>query len=54
MKYAHIYKVRGGKFQLLLTTGPEISTGVLSELLFDSKADAKKAAKAAGAVAHNY
>lgn len=51
---AHIYKTRGGKFILTITTGPSISEGVVSEALYDSKAEAKKAAKAAGATAWNY
>lgn len=54
MKYAHIYRARGGKFQLMLTTGPQICDGVLETLNFDSKAAAKAHAKAAGAKAWNY
>lgn len=52
--YAHIYNAPGKKFRLFLTPGPSISEGVESEQLFDSKADAKKAAKAAGAKAWNF
>lgn len=54
MKMAHIYKERGGKFSLTITTGPEINTGVLSNHVFDSKAEAKKHAKSIGAIPHNY
>jgi hypothetical protein len=52
--YAHIYNAPGKKARLFLTTGPSLSEGVVSEQLFDSKADAKKAAKAAGAKAWNF
>ena len=51
---AHIYKATGGKFKLYITTGYVISEGVVSEALYDSKSEAKKAAKAAGASAWNY
>lgn len=54
MKYAHIFKVRGGKFQLLITASPDISLGSISEQLFDSKALAKAAAKSECATPHNY
>lgn len=54
MKLAHIYKARGGKFTLTITTGPELCSGVVSEELFDSKADAKARAKSLGAKPHNY
>lgn len=54
MKFAHIYKARGGKCALFITTGMAINEGVISERLFDSKADAKAAAKLAGAKPHNY
>jgi hypothetical protein len=52
--YAHIYNAPCKKFRLFLTTGPSISEGVVSEQLFDAKAEAKKAAKAAGAKAWNF
>jgi hypothetical protein len=52
--YAHIYNAPGKKTRLFLTTGPSISEGVLSEQLFDSKAEAKRAAKAVGAKAWNF
>jgi hypothetical protein len=52
--YAHIYRAAGKKVRLILSTGPSISEGIVSEALFDSKADAKKAAKAAGAKAWNF
>lgn len=52
--YAHIYKARGGVFNLLITTGPAISEGVLSNLSFDNRAMAKAHARAAGAKPHNY
>lgn len=54
MKLAHIYKARGGKFTLTITTGAAINEGVISERSFDSKADAKAAAKLAGATPHNF
>lgn len=52
--YAHVYKARGGAFNLLITTGPAISEGVLSNLPFDNRALAKAHARAAGAKPHNY
>lgn len=54
MNYAHIYNTPGRKFRLFITTGPALSDGVVSEQIFDSKAEAKKVAKAAGAQAWNY
>lgn len=51
---AHIYKTRTGKFQLILTTGPEISSGVISTQEFASKPEAKKEAKIRGAQPWNY
>jgi hypothetical protein len=52
--YAHIFNSPGKKARLLITTGPAISEGVVSDQLFDSKAEAKKAAKASGAQAWNF
>ena len=54
MKYAHIYKARGGKFTLLISTTPDISQSVISETLFADRKSAKQAAKSLGAVAYNY
>jgi hypothetical protein len=52
--YAHIYRAAGKKVRLILSTGPSISEGIVSETLFDSKGGAKAAAKAAGAKAWNF
>ncbi len=52
--YAHINNARGGKFSLLLTTGAAINEGVISEKLYDTKKEAKDAAKVAGAKPWNY
>jgi hypothetical protein len=52
--YAHIYRAAGKKVRLILSTGPSISEGIVSETLFDSKVEAKAAAKAAGAKAWNF
>lgn len=54
MKNSHIYKARGGKFMLIITTGPSIAEGVVSEQTFNSKNEAKAAAKAVGAKPWNY
>lgn len=54
MKYAHIFNAPGKKVRLIITTGPTVSEGVVSEQIFDSKAEAKKAAKAAGAKPWNF
>jgi hypothetical protein len=51
---AHIYKAKAGQFTLILSTGAAINTGVLSETTHANKAEAKAAAKAAGATPHNY
>jgi uncharacterized protein YegP (UPF0339 family) len=51
---AHIFKAKAGQFTLILSTGAAINTGVISETLYASKAEAKAAAKAAGATPHNY
>jgi hypothetical protein len=53
MLYSHIYKTRGG-FVLILTTGAEINTGVISETQHADKRSAKAAAKAANATPWNY
>jgi len=53
MLYSHIYKTRGG-FNLILTTGPALNTGVISETQHADKRAAKAAAKAAGAKPWNY
>lgn len=52
--YAHIYNAPKGQFRLILTSGPAISEGVLSEVIVDSRAEVKAQAKAAGAKPHNY
>lgn len=52
--YAHIYRAAGKKVRLIISTGPSIAEGIVSETLYDSKADAKTAAKAAGAKAWNF
>ena len=52
--YAHIYRAAGKKARLIISTGPSISEGIVSEQLFDSKAEAKQAAKAAGAKPWNF
>jgi len=54
MKYAHIYNARGGKFTLLITSGPAISAGVIFDLQFISRKEAKIAAKTLGATPYNY
>lgn len=54
MYYAHIYKVRTGSWLLMVTLSADISTGVLAESIYASKADAKRAAKLANAKAWNY
>lgn len=53
MTYAHIYKTRKG-FILILTTGAEINSGVISENTYARKSTAKAAAKAANATPWNY
>lgn len=54
IRYAHIYKARGGKVVLMLTTGTAISMGVIRTLYFKCKNQAAKFARSIGAVAHNY
>ena len=54
MTYAHIYNAPRKQFCLILTTGPSISEGIISEVLVDSRTEAKAQAKAAGATPHNY
>lgn len=54
MKYAHIFSAPGKKARLIITTGPALCDGVVSEQVFDSKAEAKKAAKEVGAKAWNF
>jgi len=53
MTYSHIFKARDG-FVLILTTGAEINTGVISETQHADKRAAKAAAKAANATPWNY
>jgi hypothetical protein len=43
-----MYKVRAG-YQLLITTGPEIHIGVISETTYPTRVAARAAAKLAGA-----
>ena len=47
-------KSSGYKFELTLHTSPDLSEGVVTTSLHSSKADAKAAAKAAGATPYNY
>ena len=54
MTYAHIFKAKAKQFLLILTTGPAISEGVISETIVASRKEAKAQAKAAGAKTHNY
>lgn len=53
-KFAHIYKARGGKWTLFITTGPAINQGVISEQVCDDKTSAKRLAKEASAKPWNY
>ena len=55
--YAHISKNsarRDGGYLLTLSPTCDISQGIAQELVFASKAEAKRHAKAIGAVAWNY
>ena len=59
--YAHIYKVPKSKtmkacYQLIVTMYPDISipNSTVSDLRFDTKAEAKLCAKTAGAKPWNY
>jgi hypothetical protein len=54
MKYAHIFVMPGKKARLVITNTPALCEGVVSDQVYDSKADAKQAAKAAGAKAWNF
>lgn len=54
MKYAHLYNAPRGRFQIIITSGPAISEGVLDVQVFESKKLAKAWAKAEGAKAWNY
>jgi hypothetical protein len=54
MKYAHIFNAPGKKHRLIITSGPSISEGVISEQVYDTKKEAKDAAKLAGAQPWNY
>jgi len=51
---AHIYRSRNKNWLLILTTGAAISQGVISEIIYPSKKEAKQAAKQAGAKPWNY
>jgi hypothetical protein len=53
MIYAHIFKARSG-YTLVLSTGAQINTGVISETQHADKRSAKAAAKAANATPWNY
>ncbi len=56
--FAHIYKAStktGFKFELILSISASICADqVVSKSLYMSKVDAKRAAKDANAIAHNY
>ena len=55
--YAHISKNsarRGGGYLLILSPTCDISQGIAQELVFASKAEAKRHAKSIGAIAWNY
>jgi hypothetical protein len=52
MKFAHFYKARGGKFTLIISTGPSIVGG--EEHSVSGKAEARKLAKQLGATPHNF
>jgi hypothetical protein len=54
--YAHIYKGRGrnGGYVLIITTGPAINEGVLSERTYVTLAGAKQEAQQANAKPYNY
>lgn len=52
--YAHIYNAPKKQVRLMITTGPAIDNGVISEQLVDTKKEAKKLAKDAGATPYNY
>jgi hypothetical protein len=52
--YAHIYRAAGKKVRLIISTGPSIAEGIVSERLFDSKAEANTAAKTAAATPWNF
>lgn len=56
MTFAHIFKARQkGMFELIISRSAAVSYDqVISSNLYASKADAKKAAKAANATPHNY
>jgi len=54
MKYAHIFVMPGKKARLIIPTTPALCVGVSSEQVYDSTAEAKKAAKAVGAKAWNF
>lgn len=54
MYYAHVFKVRTGAWLLMVTISPDISSGVMAESIYPSKAEAKRAAKLANAKAWNY
>lgn len=55
--YAHLFKNsarRGGGYLLTLSLTCDISQGIAQELVFASKAEAKRHAKSIGAIAWNY
>ena len=54
MIYAHIFKCKKNKFTLMITADQSISFGILSQSTYETKAEAKAAAKASGAKPHNY
>lgn len=51
---AHIYAASGKRHRLLLTPSAELFAGHLFSAIYDTKAEAKQAARSVGAVAWNY
>jgi hypothetical protein len=51
--FAHIYKAKGGKWVLILSLTPAISSPH-TEYTFNTRREAKLKARSLGAVAHNY
>lgn len=53
--YAHIYKARNKQWSLIISDSAQINGNhVISETLYATKPEAKRAAKALNAIAWNY
>jgi hypothetical protein len=53
--FAHIYKARNKQWKLIISDSAQINGDhVISETLFDTKPQAKRAAKEQNAIAWNY